>query len=611
MLLKPPNIGTVAHSADLRSCASGSPDLPTPMHFSRDAGSAFFDESAAFVALAWQELFDPATPDSYRPRLYDTHGLVEELASLAELASQDDRWSRHLELVRNELRWAAKLESCWLSRSPWSAGIIQRISSATELTQIKDLATLFASASRNPVAQLFDCLHRETSALPKNKERSLAVLKLLATQAIRRHLSADDVALNLHDLRHDNLVAILDRIRGLMEAQTRPFHCVVHLSGDASHVHSLFGRNGFRQARKQDFPLDPMGQKFKESISRETAFRYETEAVSHLGAAALTVQACRRVIDLFNLYQNRASIGLDPDVLVVDGMRTTIVSRHTEQSLATQPSRAAPRLTRDSLQDIRFDDLDLGLENSLEQHSLALSSTEPKASLVGIWTALECLVGSGGRNSNIASIVERIAPIVALRRIEKITRYLAVCCHEYLKARSQHPSKSFTRSSFFYFSPRDVLDAITGPERNELVVQLLQDVSDHPLLRFRVYHAWRNFHEPKKIKRDLLDSQQNLHWHLERIYRARNLTVHKGRTPPFVSELVDRAQHYFTRCVSRVLADLREHPTWTVPTTLEQQRQRFHFVVENLASEPQTIPARFLFPREDEFRECFPWKLPK
>lgn len=581
------------------------------MHFPRDAGLAFFDESAAFVALAWQELFDPATPDSYRPRLYDTHGLVEELASLADLASQDERWSRHLELVRNELRWAAKFESCWLRHSPWSAGIIQSISSATELAQIKDLAALFSSASPNPVAQLFDCLHRETSTLPANKERSLAVLKLLATQAIRRHLAAEDVALDLHDVRHDNHVSILERLRGLLEVQTRPFQCVVHLKGPASHVHSLFGHNGFRQARKRDFPLDPTGQAFKESISQQTTFRYETNAVSHLGAAALTVQACRRVIDLFNLYQNRASIELDPNVLVVDGTRTTIVSRHTEQSLATQPSSAARQLTREALHGIRFGDLDLGLENALEQHSLALSSTEPKASLVGIWTAIECLVGSGGRDSNITSIVERVAPIVALRRIEKITRYLAVCCHEYLKARARHPSAPFTRSSLYYFSPRDVLDAITGPKCNEFVVQLLQDVSDHPLLRFRVYSAWRNLHEPKRVKRDLLDSQRKLVWHLERIYRARNLTVHKGRTPPFVSELVDRAQHYFTRCVSRVLADLREHPSWTVPTALEQHRQRFNFVVEHLSAGPQTIPARFLFPREDEFLECFPWKLPR
>ena len=215
-------------------------------------------------------------------------------------------------------------------------------------------------------------------------------------------------------------MVIAHLLQGLFNANTRPFYCVVQLSGDSSHVHSLFAKNGFQKARTKDFPLNQLGQEFKESISHQTAFRFETEAVSHVAAAAHAVQACRRVIDVFNLYQNRASIELDTNILVVDGRRNTIVSRHTEQSLATQPSRSARNLTREVLCCIRFDDLGSGLENSLEQHSLALSSSELKASLVGIWTAFECLVGSDGRDPKVQRIVDRIAPIVALHQVEKI-----------------------------------------------------------------------------------------------------------------------------------------------------------------------------------------------
>ena len=587
--------------------------LPTTfMLFLHDADQAFPDESVAVVSLAWGELFDLATPDSYRPRLYDSYGLVEELSSLADLTLQDKRWSRHLKLVQDELRCAAETEVCWLKQNPWSAGIIKKISSVsvTEVAQIKDLANLFVSTSPDIVNLLFECLRHETLTLPRNKRKTLAVLKLLGTQAIRRRFTASDVALDYPDALHDDRQAIVQRLQGLFEAETRKFHCVVHLRGDASHIHSLFDQNGFRQARKKDFPLEPIAQEFKRSINPQTTFRYETKAISHLAAAAHAVQACRRVIDLFNLYRNRSSIELDSNVLVFDGQRTTIVTRHTEQSLATQPSKEALKLTRKALQYIQFkNDRHLGLENSLEQHSLALSSGEPKASLVGIWTALECLVGSDGRDSSIKRIVEWIAPIVALRRVEKISRYLAVSCHEYLKAISKRPSRLLSRSSQYYFSPRDVLDAITGPEDNALLLQLLQDVSDHPLLRFRIYYAWKNFHEPKLVRRNLLASKQRLHWHLERIYRSRNLTVHKGMTPPFVPELVDRAQHYFTRCVTRVLDDLKKHPTWTVHTAMEQHRQRFHFVIGHLETVPQEIPAKFLFPSDEEFLECFPWKL--
>ena len=579
------------------------------MLFTHGAGPAFANESAAFVALAWQELFDLATPDSYRPRLYDTYGLVEELSSLTDLILQDKRWLRHLKLVQYELRWAVKTEACWLKQNPWSAGLIEKISSATEVAQVKDLADLFASTSPDPVPQLLECLRRETLALPKNKKKTLAVLKLLGTQAIRHGLTASDVDLNYPSTPYDDQMAIVQRLEELFEIQPREFRCIVLLTGDPSHIYSLFGQNCFRRTRINDFPLDQIGQEFKNSIDEQIAFSYETKAVSHPAAAAYAVQACQQVIDLFNLYRNRSSIELDSNVLVFDGQRTMIVARHTEQSLATQPSIEAPKLTRKALQHIQFkNDRHSGLENSLEQHSLALSSGEPKASLVGIWTAFECLVGSDGRDSSIKRIIEWIAPIVTLRRIEKISRYLAVCCHKHLEAKSQDPHELFSRSFFYYFSARDVLDAITGPKDNALVEQLLNDVSDHPLLRFRVYDAWRSFHDPKLMKRNLIDSKQGLVWHLERIYRSRNLTVHKGMTPPFVPELVDRAQYYFTRCVSRVLGDLKKHPTWTVHTAMEQHRQRFHFVIEQLETVPQEIPAEFLFPSDEEFLGCFPWR---
>ena len=105
------------------------------MQFTQDDESAFHDESAKFVALAWQELFDPTTPYSYRPRLYDTHGLVEELSSLADLAIQDKRWLRHLELVKNEFQNAAVAEMCWLKKNTWSAGINKKISDTTEIVR--------------------------------------------------------------------------------------------------------------------------------------------------------------------------------------------------------------------------------------------------------------------------------------------------------------------------------------------------------------------------------------------------------------------------------------------------------------------------------------------
>ncbi len=222
---------------------------------------------------------------------------------MANLALQGKRWLRHLDLVKNELGLAADAEKCWLKESSWSKSIIQKISSVTDIAQIQDLTVLFASTSPDPVTQLFKCLHREMTTLPKNKKNLIAVLKLLGTQAIRRGLTVSDVNLDSPEMYHENHREIADCLQGLFEAESRQFYCVVRLNGDSSHIHSLFARNGFQKARIKDFPLDKVGQNFKDSISRQIAFRYDTQAISHIAAADHAVQACRRVIDVFNLYK--------------------------------------------------------------------------------------------------------------------------------------------------------------------------------------------------------------------------------------------------------------------------------------------------------------------
>ena len=353
--------------------------------------------------------------------------------------------------------------------------------------------------------------------------------------------------------------------------------------------------------------MDDVGQSFKKASMDETPYFVRLKATSHLSAAAEATAQCRRIVDVFNLFQNRASIKVRPTVLVFDAERSVTVNHYTEQLLASQPNRAALRLTRATLTETDMEP-HLGLQNALEQHSIALATDDPKAGLVGIWTAIECLTGDERRGSpDIGRIRQRIGPIVALRRVERIVRYLASCCHGHYRSQRTQPTEGFRRSTINYLSPRDIFEALTGPRCNPEIMGLLADVADNPLLRYRLYRAWETFNDPLKVRKGLCASYDNVTWQLERIYRARNLTVHSGRTPRHASLLVDHAQEYFARCVSRVLADLKLHDECTVPISLEEQSQRFWYVVEALKNSPKDVPAKFFFPRGDEFSDYRPW----
>ncbi len=94
------------------------------MYFPTSSDLDSANESSALVALAWQEMFDADTPDSYRPRLFDTHFLVSELAELTTLPSRDARWKRHVKLVQDEVRQAIRAESHWLADHRWCCELL-------------------------------------------------------------------------------------------------------------------------------------------------------------------------------------------------------------------------------------------------------------------------------------------------------------------------------------------------------------------------------------------------------------------------------------------------------------------------------------------------------
>ena len=532
------------------------------------------------------------------------------------LASRDRRWKRHVTLVQEEIRDVTRAESHWLKDHRWCGELLRKLVKLNpdSLSEIKDIATVFSDTAPSPVPTLLDVLRREAAQLPRNKQRTLAVLEHLGTHAVRLgYLAADAKAAVGGVAYSEDVQAIVDNIGASL--QPRQFTCIVRLYGDRPTIQALIEPTDVRFAKHRDFPRDNTAQCFKVLCfrkgidrDREVALAVPAKAVTHSKAVDDALHKCRPIVDMPNFYENRAAIQINPTVLVSDEHQSQIVDRRTEQSVATKARRNAQQLARRALTESRHTGLHEALGSALEQHSIALASSDAMAGLVGMWTALECLVGGSGTDSAIDRIVRWVPPTVAARRVDKITRYLAVCCHYFYGTMSARPNALFARSSPYWMSVRDVCEAITGKERNNLVQQLLKDVASHPLLRFRVYESWKNMHEPKTVQKQLEISKQRLAWHLERIYRARNMTVHMGAPPPYLLALIDHVQYYFSRCVYRILADLDSHPNWSVATSLEHHRQQFDFIVETLRDTSSQVPATLFFPSDDDFRGFHPWQ---
>ena len=148
------------------------------------------DAGSAFLLLAWQEMFDPVTPDSYQPRLSHSASLVAELGATASKASSSEKWLKQVRVIQDELRVVADEEADVLCRCPHYAWAIdQLVSTAQSAKQLACLAKTLEEQNRHYDTIASDLLHESASRLPQDKEATMRALRRWATVAIQRTLS--------------------------------------------------------------------------------------------------------------------------------------------------------------------------------------------------------------------------------------------------------------------------------------------------------------------------------------------------------------------------------------------------------------------------------------
>jgi hypothetical protein len=203
--------------------------------------------------------------------------------------------------------------------------------------------------------------------------------------------------------------------------------------------------------------------------------------------------------------------------------------------------------------------------------------------MINLWTALETITGSVGPKSIGLRVAERIAPIIAYRRVDKIATYLALSVHATVRRDGQGINLNLLPTSNEYFiAPDDVLRAVTGKEDNDTIKYLFGRCSASPLLLNRLFSVWKDFHDPRALATSIARSKTRVEWQVARIYRARNLLVHRGEQSPYTWRLLRNAHYYVSTAISRVLHDLRDKSNWTVDTSLVYQGQRYSHLHDQL-----------------------------
>jgi hypothetical protein len=235
---------------------------------------------------------------------------------------------------------------------------------------------------------------------------------------------------------------------------------------------------------------------------------------------------------------------------------------------------------------------------ALDLHNLALSMTDHRLRLVNLWSALECLASVLDGDSIISRVERLVVPILTWRKIEKVVRYLAISIHFWLRENPALDRKSlpFGLGHNDSVAPEQILTLLTEPEKSPGIMALLNLVSGHPLLCYRIHRAWDLFHDPRSLQANLNRSERSLGWHLWRIYRARNLLVHQGIEPPCLPQLANHLQQYFSWTLSRLLHGITLGTEWTARDSWHYWKSKSDHVTDSLSTQAGVLRVGDMFP---------------
>jgi hypothetical protein len=190
---------------------------------------------------------------------------------------------------------------------------------------------------------------------------------------------------------------------------------------------------------------------------------------------------------------------------------------------------------------------------SAQLHSMALESDAEENQLLNLWISLESLIPTETKDSdtaNIEHISKSVIPFLNIGYIESLINNLV---RDILNWNPKAAKVSFKNVPGKKFTER-LIKILSQPEYAENLKNIEDNLRDFHLLKDRVDYFKDLLSSPKKILTALENHEERLTWQIRRIYRARNIIVHSGLTPPYTKQLIEHTHDYLDIILDNLVA---------------------------------------------------------
>lgn len=367
-------------------------------------------------------------------------------------------------------------------------------------------------------------------------------------------------------IRDDKLTgASLGDFLAIFDSKPRPFSVIVRTDKGWSPTATMLNPDLAELLVSPPAPRTnlPRERRFLSSPSGSFLVLKDIRAREPRAAAEEALGRLRMLHSAVILHRHKDEVGWDAECLVYENDHPIVLRPRRDPMHREEECDDAdlPQRIIRSLQALGGPHPDSGTESrllsALGLHASAVRSDEPSVQLLSLWSGIEALLPSAGDGARIVDIRERIVPALSASYPIKLLRHL----HE----------------SLVHCAPRELEKALAGvpmapsglqrlaellvlPEHKDALASLAASLAFNPLLRFRLWQLWKLFASPRAIRSLIKEHEARVAWHVERIYRTRNLLVHSGRHFPYLETLVENVHRYFHRLLAEVLDSLTAAP---------------------------------------------------
>lgn len=189
---------------------------------------------------------------------------------------------------------------------------------------------------------------------------------------------------------------------------------------------------------------------------------------------------------------------------------------------------------------------------SAELHSMALGSNANENQIINLWISLESLIPSESKSensSNIEHIVGSLIPFLNERYIQNLLNNLVKDLLRWNKKEVIRILRPIEGKKFI----DKLAKTLALPEHAAACNALESTFGNFHLLSDRFQYFKNILQSPANVLSALDAHKVRLEWQIRRIYRARNIIVHSGKTPSHTQPLIEHTHDYLDTVLSRLI----------------------------------------------------------